>query len=477
MTRSIDSAILDNLRASASRGQHAHVIQETFAIDNELLELRLHLLNMRARSYVACAQFAKALETANTMQQMNPASALGYLCQGYIHMEQGRHVAAAHVYDKALEHVDASDPLYGTITTSKDNAIQQGQKRRDFICDLPMDISARIIQELLIVERNDEQFDKQREYVTVSRAWWHRFMASDHLRLVVKDTQPLEETSSIVIEIFSHARSLVFYDVEVPFSQLLEKYRFTSLTSLTFNRLEDDNFIEALDMIGTRFTHLTYGKLPILMEGDKTLRLQHILTMCPNLAYLKCQAAIDISGLQETYPMLRTLELQEVRGTIGNQHMIMMQHHLPGLKILNMAIVNSSRTLTVDDTWLPAIRHLAYGDHPIVYIQRTKYKQHEEQGLVTFSIAPSRHLFALDDIAPLIIHHHATLQLLELKCDLNTMHAMNMADAMHNNLQIEFTRLKKIVAFTISQITNMQPYSIFLTWIVQCCIQAIHHTQ
>lgn len=38
---------------------------------------------------------------------------------------------------------------------------------------------------------------------------------------------------------------------------------------------------------------------------------------------------------------------------------------------------------------------------------------------------------------------------------------------MKNNLHIEFTRLEKIVAFTISHVTNMLPYSIFLTWIVQ----------
>lgn len=150
-------------------------------------------------------------------------------------MEQGRHTAAAHLYETALEHVDKSDPLYETIITSKEKAIQQGEKRRDFIGDLPMDISARIIQALFIKERTDEAFHQQREYVTVSRAWWHRITASDHLRLIVKDMQPLEETSSIVIEAFSHVRSLVFHNAGVSFSQVLEKYRFTSLTSLTFN--------------------------------------------------------------------------------------------------------------------------------------------------------------------------------------------------------------------------------------------------
>ncbi|CDH54840.1 predicted protein [Lichtheimia corymbifera JMRC:FSU:9682] len=135
---------------------------------------------------------------------------------------------------------------------------------------------------------------------------------------------------------------------------------------------------------------------------------------------------------------------------------------------LTMAIIQSVRPLKVEDTWLPAIRHLKYGDYPSGgFSQRAKFKPYEQQGLVTFSIVPGNHVFALDDIAPFIIHRHATLQLLELKCDLNTINTSEMADAMKNNLQIEFTRLEKIVAFTISHVTNMLSYSTFLTWIVQ----------
>lgn len=204
------------------------------------------------------------------------------------------------------------------------------------------------------------------------------------------------------------------------------------------------------------------------MADDPEIPLQLILKTCPDLVHLKCQTATVISGFQDTYPKLRTLELHQVRGTIDNQHTTMMKQHLPNLNILNMAIMHSLRPLTAEDTWIPAIRHLTYGDYPSGGCsQRAKFKPYEQQGLVTFSIVPGNHLFALDDIAPFIIHHHATLQLLELKCDLNTTHTVKMADTMKNNLQIEFTRLKKIAAFTISHVTNMHSYSFFLTWIVQ----------
>lgn len=169
MTHSLHIPVLDNLQASAARGQHDNVIHESFSIENQLQDLHLHLLNMRAKSYVACAQFAKALDTAARMQEMNEASPLGYLCEGYIYMEQGRYVAASHVYDNVLDIVDTSDPLYESITSSKEQTIQKSEKRRDFICDLPMEISARIIQKFFFYG----DFDQQQEYVMVSWAWWN----------------------------------------------------------------------------------------------------------------------------------------------------------------------------------------------------------------------------------------------------------------------------------------------------------------
>lgn len=223
----------------------------------------------------------------------------------------------------------------------------------------------------------------------------------------------------------------------------------------------------ALMLIGTQLTRLIYEKPPLGRNDGYTVRLRDVLATCPNLVSFNCQSTIDISGLQQTYPKLRTLEMYTVIGMVDNQVMMTLQQHLPCLTILDMAIVGRSQPLTVDDLWLPAIRHLGYGDRPSKYHQKLTFEEHEEQGLVTLSIAPTSHLFALDDIVPLVIHHHATLQLLELRHHWNTMRTGKMNDAMHNYRGIAFTRLKKVVVDTLSEDTNIQSYTNFITWIIQ----------
>lgn len=223
----------------------------------------------------------------------------------------------------------------------------------------------------------------------------------------------------------------------------------------------------ALRSIGTQLTRFTYQKPPLVRNNDYTVQLQDILETCPNLVSFDCQSTVDISSLQQTYPKLQMLAMYTVVGTVDDQTMLTLQQHLPGLKILDMAIVGSSRPLTLDDPWLPAIRHLGYGDRPGVYHQKLTFEDHEQQGLVTLSITPTSQIFALDDIAPLIIHHHATLQLLALHYHWNTTHTGKMTDAMHNYRHVEFTRLKKLVVFTPYEDSNIQSFSNFIAWVIQ----------
>lgn len=143
-------------------------------------------------------------------------------------MEQGRYMAATHVYDTAIEHVDKHDPLYDSIQTAKGVAMQEVDKRRDFICDFPMEISTRIIQQLF----SDQQFDQQREYVMVSSAWWHRIIASNHLEYTMRPTLALDESNDMVIESFKHTRSLRVTLWDQPLHKPFQKYHFTRLTSL-----------------------------------------------------------------------------------------------------------------------------------------------------------------------------------------------------------------------------------------------------
>ncbi|KAJ8657568.1 hypothetical protein O0I10_006632 [Lichtheimia ornata] len=473
MTRLIDSAVIDKLRASASQGQHVHVIQETFAIGNELQNLQLHLLDLRARSYVACAQFVKALETATTMQQINPASALGYLCQGYIHMEQGRFIAASYVYDRALEHVDKRDPLYETIQTNQAEAMQQCEKRRDFICDLPMEISARIIHYILV----HEEFHQQRKYVMVSSAWWHRIMASNQLQYTIKAHRPLDERNDMVIQSFSYTASLILQLCEQPLGPFFKKYRFTNLTAFSIYASTPDTLVQsipALSCIGTQLAKLVLSCKGLRLypqTNASTTQLRHILAICPNLESLFCEAAIDIASIKEVYPKLKELQLCAVRGTVDREHMMMIREHLPGLKILDMAITKSSRPLFVDDTWLPCIRHLAYGERINMDHQRFQdLKLYGQQGLASLCITHTMNHFPLDDIVPTIIHHHATLQFLEFNTLLSTNDTKKMLNAMNKESHIQFTQLKTLHAytsFTASEMDTLRAFSTFISWVIE----------
>lgn len=152
--------------------------------------------------------------------------------------------------------------------------------------------------------------------------------------------------------------------------------------------------------------------------------------------------------------------------------MRMMRDHLPGLKTLEMAITDSSRALTMDDSWLPCIRHLGYSDRPntdhLDYVQQQK--SGEQEGLVSFSITDINYQFPLNDIAPIIIHHHATLQYLEFMSNLSTADTRKMIDAMHKDRYIEFKQLKVLQVYTLftpSDLNTRQPFCSFISWVIE----------
>ncbi|CDH59312.1 predicted protein [Lichtheimia corymbifera JMRC:FSU:9682] len=470
MTISIDSIAVDNLRIAASQGEHNRVITDSKAISKQLLDLHLQTLDIEARSHVACAKFTQALVIAMKMQQMDPASARGYLCEGFIHMEQGRYVAAIPVYDTALERVDKHDPLYDTIQTAKAKAMQQRQKRRDIICDLPIEISDRIIQQLF----TGGKFNQQREYVMVSSAWWHRIVSSNQLEYTLLNNLPTDETSNMVVASFNHTRSLTVLYCKTTLAQLFQSYHFTCLTILRLNSMYSiytlyglEESISALESIGTQLT-----KLKLSCEGYRVHPLQHLLATCPNLVSLTCEATIDISFTKDVYPNLRELELYGVLGPVDSEDMMMIREHLPSLETLDMAIEGSSRSLTMDDTWLPCIRHLKY-DHRSTMNQGI-YKdlnQYAQQGLASLSVADVIFPFPLNDIARIIVHHHATLQFLEFMFMLRSTDTSTIMDATHNDRHIKFTQLKTFQVFTILTSSdlddNLHPFCDFISWVIE----------
>ncbi|CDH59311.1 predicted protein [Lichtheimia corymbifera JMRC:FSU:9682] len=411
---------------------------------------------------------------------MDPASALGYLCEGYMHTQQGRFLAATHVFDKALQHVNKHDPLYDTIQTAKAKAMQQREKRRDIICDLPIEISDRIIQQLF----TGGKFNQQREYVMVSLTWWHRIMASKQLHYAISPCIPLDEANDMVIQSFNHTRSLALTLWKQPLGDLFKNHRFTRLTTLTVYGTyirtiastpeKLDECISALGCIGSQLTKLVLsceGARLFPRRNASTIQLQHILTTCPDLESLVCHAPIDITCITDVYPKLRELKLYKIQGTVDRQHMLMIREHMPDLRTLDMAIRFSSKPLTVDDSWLPCIHHLQYGDRITL-----NHKVHEDiplygqQGLASFTISDTSDPFSLDDIAPIIIHHHSTLQSLEFRTVLGTMDTRKMMDTMHKNHYMQFKQLQVLQAYTLfirSGMDTLQPFCNFIEWVIE----------
>lgn len=213
-------------------------------------------------------------------------------------------------------------------------------------------------------------------------------------------------------------------------------------------------------------------KLKLTCGGYGIHPLQRLLATCPNLVSLSCEATIHISSMKGVYPKLRELELYGVIGPVDSEDMMVIREHLPSLETLDMAIEGSSRSLTMDDTWLPCIRHLRYGHRSTM--NQGIYKdmnQNAHQGLASVSIADVTFPFPLDDIARIIIHHHATLQFLEFMLSLRTTDTTTMMDATHDDRHIEFTQLKTFQVFTIVTSSdlnaNLQPFCDFISWVIE----------
>ncbi|KAI7873435.1 hypothetical protein K492DRAFT_185652 [Lichtheimia hyalospora FSU 10163] len=65
------------------------------------------ILRMCNNSYSDCNEHATKY----------PLSPFGYLCQVFVHMEQGRYITAGHVYSKASKSIDKGDLSHGTTTS------------------------------------------------------------------------------------------------------------------------------------------------------------------------------------------------------------------------------------------------------------------------------------------------------------------------------------------------------------------------
>ncbi|KAI7874300.1 hypothetical protein K492DRAFT_211650 [Lichtheimia hyalospora FSU 10163] len=461
MTISLGTNALDDLRMASSQGQHERVITDSKVIYQQLAHLHLETLDIQARSYVARAQFTTALDIASSMQEMNPASALGYLCQGYIHMQQGRCLAATRVYGKAMEHVPMTDTQYERIKEDKSMAIKRVAKRMDLIAYLPNDISFCIFPLLF----NQCSYKEYRQYLLVSSTWLDRMLQWDQLEFSIVHYIPEEETNPAIIKSFHHVRSIQFVNCVRPFYKLFETLNaFQSLTSLNVQRSclgSVDQVMSTLRSIGDALTTLT---LRDYKRSDLTLCLNDILSSCPKLISLHCITDIKLSLLEGTYPSLLYLTLHPITQVINAKDLMDILPRFPCLKMLDLCYVITSMPMQVINTSLSALQDLKFTDSNGVFIPESVSLT--ANGLCSLDIKNQSFVYALEDILSLLVGRHATLNSLVIHHRGGPCRTQSVYDIMHKNDDIVFKHLETLNVRCMPE-TKSPLYLDMIAWIIQ----------
>ncbi|CDH59318.1 predicted protein [Lichtheimia corymbifera JMRC:FSU:9682] len=462
MTISVDSIALDNLRMAASQGEHDRVISDSKAICKQLLNLHLQTLDIEARSHVACAKIIQALIISMTMQQMDPASALGYLCQGYIHTQQGRFLAAARVYDTAIQHVATEDPLYGRLQKEKNMALERSSRRMDIIACLPNDVNYRIFEILFAGCQYEEYF----QYLMVSSRWRQSIFQSGQLEVILEHDAPFVETHPVIIESWQHVRTIEFAHCPFPFYMLRKEVTsFESLTSIIIDQSPFGKVDQAISILRTMGNTLTTLILRDYARLDQPLYLNDILKSCPRLISLDCITDIQLSPLEDTYPALLHLTIHPVI-QLDNNLLMDILPHLPSLRKLDVTNVPTSTPMSIINTSCRSLQYLRYGDSKETYIRESDIYP-PGQGLRRLYIKNTRHEYSLDDILPLLINHHDTLESLVIYLREGTSGSQSLYDVMNKNDGIRFSNLIGLHVMCKSNTSDDILYLDMMAWIVQ----------
>ncbi|KAI7875494.1 hypothetical protein K492DRAFT_210899 [Lichtheimia hyalospora FSU 10163] len=463
MTISLEADALNNLRMAASQGQHERVITDSKVIRQQLEHLHLETLDIQARSYVARGQFTTALDIATTMKEMYPTLALGYLCQGYILMQQGRYLAATRVYDKAMAHVPMTDAEYERMKQEKTMATKKMANRIDPIAYLPNDISFRIFQLLF----TGCFYEEYRQYLLVSCTWLDCILAYGQLDFDIHYDIPTNETNPVIIKSFQRVRSIQLISCSHPFySWFKAPNRFESLSSLSIDQSsfgKTDEAIPALRSIGKTLTTL------ILRDNSRLqppLYLKDILSSCPHLVTLHCITDIKLSSLDNTYPALLDLMLHPII-QIGDSDMIMdILPCFPSLRMLDLCNVPTSAPMNVIHTSCRALEYLKISDGKDAYAPK-ELSLSRSPGLRSLEIKNRLRPYSSEDILSLLIAHHATLETLIVHHDLGTSDDKSIHDTMNKNKDVVFKKLNDIHVNCMSDTANTEPFLDVVAWTIQ----------
>ncbi|KAJ8657995.1 hypothetical protein O0I10_006266 [Lichtheimia ornata] len=395
--------------ASSVQQRDTSILATTKAVDQLACQF-MAKLNERATAFANGANFDLALRDAALIRVITPTSSLGYLKAGTIYHQQGRQQEAASMYEKGLAMVPSSDECYADLQMGHANATNAGNKRVDFITQLPFEIVASAILRLLFDECMEA--DTPCPYLYVSRTWRERKLVCNNLSFHHEELHEGHPGHMRELKRFSHHVKTLsmesgWMDVLENSLSIFDTCKFPNLTKLTIKYYGywAGDVTYALEAVSQTVTDLY-----LYTEEHQTpdIHLTIVLDLCPRLVSLNL-TAWDILDLTEQYPTLTHLTMNILCERLSHDTMINLLSHLPSLVLFDIYRVPDIQFLTSVRQYCPHMKLLMCGGHHIFH--HDNYNRHGE-GLQKLCLGSIDNDEPYDgaDLIPLLHDNHQSLE-------------------------------------------------------------------
>ncbi|CDS10645.1 hypothetical protein LRAMOSA11131 [Lichtheimia ramosa] len=191
----------------ASSERYTELVFNSTTKLQQSLESALSALDQRSIALTKTANFESALDDAKAMQQLSPFSALGYLREASIYINQGKQRHVIDSCNKALRIVDTKDVHYAALQQAKVGAEQCDNKRIDFISGLPAEVTtARLLP--MFIDHNFIIASKPCQYLQVLTVWRDCIIQYlDGLQFSIREDNRGEIWSQVV-QLSNHTKTL-----------------------------------------------------------------------------------------------------------------------------------------------------------------------------------------------------------------------------------------------------------------------------
>ncbi|KAJ8654305.1 hypothetical protein O0I10_010001 [Lichtheimia ornata] len=358
MTWDAGKQLLETLASAAAKGHHEQVLEESTAACNQLVQLYMGFLDLRSKTRAIRGEFDTALDDAATMQQLAPASALGYLRGGYIYDMRGLRREAIRVYDEGLSHVAIDDPAYQLVVNAKSSSEEALNRRFDFMDQLPPDILMNIVPRF--VGNDALSSDKQYPYLNVSKRWHHVIPPIANFHFIIKQPKTLDQGHDHLVSVSRHVKTLTLQGCPKTINRFFQRASFEALTQLTI-KANEDSFLLLLRVLGKNLTHLTISNLAL--KDNSSIKLQWVLLdcNCPNLKSLDISDVNTVIDSLHLHPKLEELSMNKIGQSIRKEAVHELLSCFPSLKALVVDTSVDPSILTMVQERCPSLYKLWFG--------------------------------------------------------------------------------------------------------------------